>query len=72
MKCDRVDWEHIALDTGLRIKGGTQYINAKTSRLQGPGVNNELISRLKKGEEVTLNFPALNLKAVFKPRKSAW
>lgn len=69
---DRVDWEHFNLETGLSIKKGTQYLKSNTSRLQGPGVNNELISRLKKGEEITIEFPALNLKAVFIPRKSSW
>lgn len=69
---DRVDWEHFDLTTGLSIKKGTQYLNVKTVKLQGPGVNGNLIARLKKGEEITLTFESLNLKAVFIPKKSAW
>lgn len=71
-KCDWVDWEHFDLTTDKQIKKGSQYLGGNTNRLQGPGVNNALINRLKKGESITLEFPELNLKAVFTPRGSAW
>jgi len=71
---DRVDWKHFNLETGELLKEGSQFIGkgANTSRLQGPGVNGALIARLKKGEEIEMEFPALNIKAVFKPKKSSW
>lgn len=69
---DRCEWEQFDLATGKSIKKGTQSLTVSSSRLTGPGVNNSLISRLKKGETVELTFPELNLKSVFKPVKSAW
>ena len=67
---DQVEWVHYELDTGKKKDGGHRFLNTKG--LAGPGVNNSLISRLKKGEYVEMEFPELNLRATFTPKASAW
>jgi hypothetical protein len=69
---DRVEWEHFNLDDGKSVSKGVRSLTTGTKYLSGPGVNNNLISRLKKGEYVEMEFPALNLRATFTPKESAW
>ncbi len=63
-----VDWQHFNLKTGALLREGSQSLLVPSGRIVGPGVNNHLICRLKKGETVTLEMYKLNLKAVFTPR----
>lgn len=60
-------WEFFDLETGVLLKEGTQSLNVPSNRLTGPGVNNDLIAKLRKGRTVELEFPSINLRVVYTP-----
>lgn len=64
-----VHWAQYELETGKLIQEGTQDLSVKANRIRGPGVNNALIYRLKKGETVSIDIPAMGMKAVFTPQR---
>lgn len=72
MAFDRVKFEQFRISSGEKYNEGTCSLTVNTRRLIGPGVNNALICRLKKGEKVEMEFPELDCRSVFTPMQSAW
>lgn len=65
-----IDWKHIDLKTGEETHKGTFHCKRNNmSKVIGPGVTGEVISRLRKNEEVSVEIESLNLKAIYTPRK---
>lgn len=64
-------WKKVDLETGKDIESGSISLEGKATRLIGPGINNAVISRLRKGEHIEYNVESLNLKMILTPYKSA-
>lgn len=67
MKPTLIKWTLTDIKLGKVLQSSIAPLGNKTSKLVGPGVNNHLICRLKKGETVEFDNVHIGIRAKYEP-----